>query len=162
MDAKKFKKIMNTDALQKAEERLRYWCHKYIILRDLIVMDNMTFGICIACGKTIRVEFFSDRSMMNGKKFHASHLFDSQKYAATRFDERNLNLSCDYCNRHLHGNKENYQVNLLKKIEREEFESLVQLHYQMKKWTILEIESLKNYYKEKAKALAKEKNININ
>jgi len=59
------------------------WFSQYIRLRDT---DDNGYGPCVTCGKTV---FW--------KKADAGH-FRTRAHLVTRWDERNVNLQCKYCN----------------------------------------------------------------
>jgi len=146
----------------KLEKTLERWCHKYIRFRDLILFpDNSLRGYCISCNAIWDVSLFSDRSIMNGKKWHAGHYFKSDKYQSTRYNEDNIHLQCYYCNKSLSGNESNYQINLVKKIGQERFEELKIEKNKIIKFNIIELEDLIKYYKAKAKEEAKRLNIKL-
>ncbi len=151
ISTKTYKKINSTGELERAHDRLTVWFNKFIVLRDLIRTESgRIYGVCIACKKELPVELFLDRSIMNGRKLHASHYFNSDRFASVRYYEDNLHLSCYNCNKNLHGSKEHYQPNLVKKIGEERFDLLVQTKNQIKHWNIIELDELTNVYRKKA------------
>lgn len=162
ISTKTYHKINNYREKEKAEKRLVYWLHLYIRLRDLTKYDTGEIsGRCISCGKKFQVTKFSDGSIMNGREWHAGHLWKSDKHASVRYDPRNINGQCKQCNRQLHGNEAKYQENLIKKIGQKEFDSLTLKKNQIKIYNILEILDLIEEYKQKAKQEAKKKGIKI-
>lgn len=163
MKLKDYKKIKNPDALKKAKIKLRKKFNKYIVLRDLNLNEetNEIYGNCIACGKRINVTLFSDKSIANGRTMHASHFLNTDKYPGLEFYEDNVHLSCAKCNSPygLHGNKEHYQPNLIKKIGEERYEELIKLSKSVLKLSILDIELIESIIKIKLKDEAKRLNI---
>lgn len=145
------------------ERNLVRWCHLYIRLRDLkIDLNGNIYGNCISCGKRWDVALFSDRSIYNnGAKWVAGHYYKSDKIESTRYDVRNINLQCYRCNKPLSGNESEYQINLIKKIGRKEFDKLVIKKNNPYTYNIIELENLKNEFQELAKIEAKRLNIKI-
>ena len=76
----------------KLKAKLDKLFSEYIRKRD---SDHRGICKCISCGK--EAEAF-------GGSTHAGHLF-SRRYLATRFDEKNVNSQCAYCNTFLNGNQ---------------------------------------------------------
>ena len=65
---------------------------EYIRLRD---SDHKGNCKCISCGK---------EAPAFGGSIHAGH-FMSRRHLATRWDEKNVNSQCSYCNTFLNGNQ---------------------------------------------------------
>tara|TARA_R100001163_G_scaffold33509_1_gene25953 strand:+ start:700 stop:1107 length:408 start_codon:yes stop_codon:yes gene_type:complete len=65
---------------------------EYIRLRD---SDHKGNCKCISCGK---------EALAFGGSIHAGH-FMSRRHLATRYDEKNVNSQCSYCNTFLNGNQ---------------------------------------------------------
>ncbi len=160
LTTKELKKL-KTGNLKKAENNLVKWLHLYIRLRDLKKENGRIYGRCISCFKELEVKLFSDGSIYNGRELHAGHYFKSHQYASVKYDEDNIHLQCSRCNRQLHGNESQYQINLIKKIGEENFEMLKKRSKLVKKFNILEIEELIKTYKNKAKAEAERLQIKI-
>ena len=162
MKIKQYRKLSNATALKKAHAKLKRWLHLYVRLRDIKWNQKTGYHfICIACGKFFEVTLFSDKSIYNGRHLHSSHYFDSEKMESVRYSPGNIHLSCDRCNRHLHGNKENYLVNLKLKIGEKEFERLNFLAHSIKKYNIIELDRLADEYKLKAQLRSAELQIKI-
>ena len=183
--SKQYKKINNSKEYDLAFNRLKLYFNLYIRLRDFNregqfgeTLDteqgiNRARGVsntyeritakCIACGKTLNLELFSDKSIMNGREMAASHFFNTDVYASVEFYEDNVHLSCARCNSPygLHGNKEHYQTNLVKKIGDARFEQLIFEKNKIKKYNILELDVLAKEYRDKAKQRAKELGVKI-
>lgn len=158
---KKLKKITNSDSLKKLEIRVVKYFNKYIVLRDLWELDDQIACFCISCSKPMIIEFYSDKSIMNGRKFHAGHYFKSDRHASVRFDERNVNCQCYNCNRMLSGNEANYLSNLIAKIGQDQYNLLVMAKNQTHKFDFFELERMRDYYKEKSKIESKRLGIKI-
>jgi hypothetical protein len=154
-------KINNSRELELAHKRLWGWFAKYIRLRDLELIDTGTVAIiqgeCISCGKVWRPNFFSDKSIMDGKNWVAGHYWKSDRYASVRYDERNVNLQCQHpCNEELSGNESNYAIGLKLKIGEDGFEDLDIERNKIKHWDVIELDQLTEIYKAKVKERAKE------
>ena len=153
MKIKKYKKLTNVGALSKEKSKLTRWFNLYVRLRDMeVTEDGKVYYLCCACGRRVDVTLFSTREIYNGKDHHASHYFNSDKYPAVEYNEDNVNLSCKQCNRRLHGNKDAYEINLMKKIGEDRFANLCVAKQRIWKPGILEIIDLEEEYKRKAKA----------
>jgi len=76
----------------KLKAKLDKLFSEYIRKRD---SDHRGICKCISCGK---------EAPAFGGSTHAGHLF-SRRYLATRFDEKNVNSQCAYCNTFLNGNQ---------------------------------------------------------
>lgn len=92
---------------------------------------------CISCG-TIKSIIW-----------HASHFKKAELYSGVIFNELNVWRSCSKCNVFLNGNELKYRENLVKKLGVEQVEALEQLanETRTKKWTIEELNQIKNKYK---------------
>ena len=162
MKVKQYKKLNNATALKKAHKKCKLWCHKYVRVRDIKwSKGNGYYFVCIACGKFFPIALYQDRSIYNGRHLHASHYFDSEQMESVRYYLDNVHLGCDRCNRHLHGNKENYFGNLLNKIGLIRFRDLEQLARSIKKHNIIELEQMTDEFKLKAQLRANELQIKI-
>ena len=83
---------MADNTISKLKKKLDKLFSEYIRKRDSDYKGNCK---CISCGK--------DAPAFGGS-IHAGHLF-SRRYLATRFDEKNVNSQCAYCNTFLNGNQ---------------------------------------------------------
>ena len=92
---------------------------------------------CISCGTT------------KASSWHASHFKKAETFSGVIFNEFNVWRSCSKCNIFLNGNELSYRENLVKKIGVEAVEALEQLanETRTKKWTIEELQEIKNKYK---------------
>lgn len=122
------------------------WFSRYIRLRD--TMPN-GFCRCISCGKIKHIE-----------DIDCGHYF-SRRHLATRFDERNANGECKYCNRFDSEHLEGYRGNLINKIGENEFMKLKILSKSSKHFLRPELIEMINHYKNETKRLSTEKGIKI-
>tara|TARA_R110002167_G_scaffold366154_1_gene593274 strand:- start:2575 stop:2973 length:399 start_codon:yes stop_codon:yes gene_type:complete len=83
---------MAKSTTSKLKAKLDKLFSEYIRKRD---SDHRGICKCISCGK--EAEAF-------GGSTHAGHLF-SRRYLSTRWDEKNVNSQCAYCNTFLNGNQ---------------------------------------------------------
>lgn len=95
---------------------------------------------CISCGQ------YHDRF------WDAGHYRSVGAQPALRFNETNCHKQCVHCNQHRAGNVVEYRLRLLKKIGREAVE-LLEIEHAPARWTIEELQNLKQIYKAKLKAL---------
>ena len=91
---------------------------------------------CISCGTT-------------EAKWDGGHYLKAEIYSGVIFDERNVNKQCSYCNQYLDGNTAAYRQGLIKKIGLDQVILLEELanETRTKKWTIEELQQIKNKYK---------------
>jgi hypothetical protein len=91
---------------------------------------------CISCGT-------------NEAKWDGGHYLKAEIYSGVIFDERNTNKQCSYCNQYLDGNTAAYRQGLIKKIGLDDVIALEDLanETRTKKWTIEELQEIKNKYK---------------
>ena len=97
---------------------------------------------CISCGR------------FHTGQYHAGHFRTVKAAPQLRFNLHNLNKQCSACNNHLSGNITEYRINLVKKIGREEVESL-ERNNEAAGWTIDKAKEIKALYKLKLKELQK-------
>lgn len=97
---------------------------------------------CISCGRT------------NVEEFHAGH-YVASTYQYHRFNEKNVNKQCSYCNTHLRGALIDYRKGLIAKIGLEEVEYLENSKRMMLDITIPDIQEKIKYYKKKIAELKK-------
>jgi hypothetical protein len=165
MKIKDYKKLNNVTALKKAHAKVTKWFNLYIRLKSLSWFKNTShYGIvgeCKTCGAVWEVELFSDKSIMNGKKWHCGHYWKSDSYASVRYDERNVALQCYNCNRNLSGNESNFETYLRKKLGDDGFEQLKIDRNKVKHWDIAELDKLADIYKLKAQLEANRLQIKI-
>lgn len=188
MKVQEYKKINNDKELAKSKKKLKVVFNLYRRLvgferkgtskaemtinlpKGQVIQTNApegTYGeitgTCIACGKKLVMELFSDKSILNGRSFHASHYFDADKCPNIEFYEDNVWLSCSRCNSPygLHGNKPDYKDNLLKKIGQKRYDKLVLAKNTITKSNILDIDRLIFEYKDKSKAEARRLGVKV-
>jgi hypothetical protein len=76
----------------KLKAKLDKLFSEYVRKRD---SDHRGLCKCISCGK---------EAPAFGGSMHAGHLF-SRRYLSIRFDPKNVNSQCSYCNTFLNGNQ---------------------------------------------------------
>ena len=89
---------------------------------------------CISCGK-------------QGNQ--AGHYFPVKGFSGLRFDEKNVNLQCAYCNCYQHGNQAMYRIGLVNRIGEAKVKELEQkaLDDRVKKWSREELNEIILKYK---------------
>ena len=132
-------KRVNSEIKSEAKEKLKTQAQlrnpiklhfqKWVRMRDIKEP-------CISCGT-------------NEAKWDGGHYLKAEIYSGVIFDERNVNKQCSYCNQYLDGNTAAYRQGLIKKIGLEAVEALEDLanETRTKKWTIEELQTIKNKYK---------------
>lgn len=131
---------------RKAALRPRTWYvsqaqkifNEYIRLRD-------AEKPCISCGR------------LTGAKMNAGHYRNVADHPQLRFNEYNVHLQCEHCNRYKRGNIENYRKALLLKIGPKAVEWL-ESNQPLMELSVRDLESLIAVYKLKVRVLkAKQK-----
>ena len=122
------------------------WFSLFIRLRD---SDSNGYARCCTCGK---VAHFKDMD--------AGH-FVNRQFKALRFNEKNVNGQCRKCNRFCEGNIPEYSLFMIKKYGKGTTETLIATKNIYTKMGSFEIEQIAKHYRKKAKALAKEKGIEL-
>ena len=146
-----YKKLNDDTAKKKAYNNLRRWFHILVRLRDLfITTDGKIRGKCIYCGRIWDVEFYSDKSILNTGNWSACHFFRADLFSSVEFDEVNVHLGCNTCNRYA-GDLSLYKDNLIKKIGIKEFEALERRKNNPHSLNILEMIKLKEKYMDMVK-----------
>lgn len=112
--------------------------HRYIRLRDT---NEDGFGTCCTCNKQIHFH--------EGDSGH----FIPRQHKKTRWDERNVNLQCKYCNMFEGGAQYQYSKFLGEELS----EELLMLSRQIYKLSDAEYEDIYYHYKEKVAELEKTK-----
>lgn len=118
----------------------------YIRLRD--AMPSGYFK-CPTCGRILPFE-----------KGDCSHYW-SRVHMATRFDEQNCCMECNYDNRMNSSHLHNLGKYLEKKLGKQGFDLLEWKHNQPKKWSDFELQAMIDYYTKEAKKLSTLKGIKI-
>ena len=121
------KQKLKTQAQLRNPIKLHF--QKWVRLRDIKEP-------CISCGTT-------------EAKWDGGHYLKAEIYSGVIFDERNVNKQCSYCNQYLDGNTAAYRQGLIKKIGLDQVIALEDLanETRTKKWTIEELQTIKNKYK---------------
>jgi len=141
-----YKKGKVTSKRQSLINKLDKVFSLYIRLRD---SNANGYFFCISCGR-----------MKAWSHADCGHYF-SRARMNTRYDEKNCNAECSYCNRMSADHLDGYQANLMKKIGEKEFDLLRVRSNMVRKWYEWELEELIKYYKDKCKELAKTKNFPV-
>ena len=110
------------------------WVNKFVRLRD---KDKG----CISCGTPLV------------GKYDAGHFFSAGGHGSVRFDLRNINSQCTFCNQWQHGNLFNYHKELLKRIGSEEFNKLELQSKGVHKHDKEELKQLIKEFKQKCKEI---------
>lgn len=118
------------------------WFSIYVRLRD----SNNELVKCCTCGKLI-----------HWKESDAGH-FVNRKHMSLRYSEINVNAQCRSCNRFDEGNIPSYSLFLIKKYGSEIIDKLLIAKNQTVK---IDFKQIAEFYKSKAKELAKLKGIII-
>jgi 5-methylcytosine-specific restriction endonuclease McrA len=130
-----------TEALKKKIDKK---FNEYIRLRD--TRDDDTF-ICISCGERKK------KSQMD-----AGHYY-SRRFMSTRWNEKNVNGQCKYCNNHLSGHGAGYAVGLIRKYGASVLEELEILHSHTSHLSQWEGEMILKEYTEKIKELKRQRKL---
>lgn len=116
---------------RKSRNKLAILKDKLWIVFSIFIRNRDNF-MCVSCGK-------------QGNE--AGHYIPKSLSENLRFDERNVNTQCTYCNRWLHGNLTKYAIALRRKYGENILEELDRDRKIHKSWTIKELESLIEKYK---------------
>lgn len=109
---------------------------QYVRLRD---SNAEGYGDCITCSKEL-----------HWKQAHAGH-FVSRRVNSLRYDELNVNMQCNYCNTYNQGEQYAYSRALDMKYGKGTAEGLWKRRFETHKFTVGELETLIEEYKEKVK-----------
>ena len=129
--ARKEKLKSRSDHLREAQAIF----NKYIRIRDKGLA-------CISCGRN------------TGSKVNAGHYLAVGSHPELRFNEENVHLQCEHCNTYLSGNQLAYRLALIDRIGIDRVEWLEGKHEPVK-YTVDEIQHIKQTYKNKLKDLEK-------
>ena len=129
--------------MNKYHARLDRIFKKFIRLRD---RHDETTGKCISCGRFVPI----------GVRWQAGHYHPTSccPQPSMRFNEKNVNGQCSYCNKELHGNQDGYRDGLIRK-----YGPIVMTQLQMTKamkqnpWHDFEYKTLYEHYKQKVKEI---------
>lgn len=97
---------------------------------------------CISCDK-----------VLIGNDVNASHFYSVGAYPNLRFNENNCHSSCIECNKHKHGNINEYVLRLPNRIGLDNYNKLVEDRLKPLKLSLGEIEVMKIKYRELTKML---------
>lgn len=128
---KKTKRKTGRTEQQKLVKKLDTVFSLFIRLRD--AMPNGFFR-CISCGQ---IKPFAQADCGH---FHRRELM------STRFDERNCNAECRFCNRMKADHLIDYQKHLIEKIGKDEYDKLYILAHSTKHWMVSELKDMIKYY----------------
>ncbi|MDR2291874.1 MAG: recombination protein NinG [Prevotellaceae bacterium] len=134
------KKQVKTIAYYKA--KLDKVFSEYIRLRDA---DDNGHVRCISCNKFV-----------TWKQADCGHYVNRQ-HMALRYDEKNCNAQCRYCNRFCEGNMIGYNEGLIKKYGSDVIEYLKIKKHNECRFTAVEYQLLINMYSNKVKELKQQK-----
>jgi hypothetical protein len=126
-------------AKQKIKTKSEHLKECQIIFNKFIRMRDVNKP-CVSCGRPI-----------SGKP-NAGHFRSVGSSPHLRFNEHNCVVQCIKCNQHLSGNLINYRRGLIERIGIEKVEQL-EADQAQKHYTIEDIKSIKELYKEKIKQL---------
>lgn len=127
-------------AISKLKKKLDKIFSEYIRKRDSDYKGNCK---CISCGK---------EHPAFGGQIHAGHLF-SRRYLSIRYDEKNVNAQCSYCNTFLNGNQIKAARGVDNKWGKGTTDELESRMHVVVKLTRLDYEEAIEYYKQKIKEL---------
>ncbi len=125
---------------------IRTKCNESIRLRDTKRSNGEYYSQCISCDKYI---LLNSEAKSETKEYHAGHYWREDQYNSVRFDEDNIHGQCLRCNRFLHGNLAEYEINLQRKIGKERFEQLKLRRNIPKKFSPSELEELERHFEER-------------
>lgn len=108
---------------------------QFIKFRDSI--DN--HFKCISCEQTKPLD-----------QFNCGHYY-SRRYLSLRWNEKNNNGQCVYCNLHLKGNIQGYRTGLISKYGTKVIQELEIIKYQSRKYARFDLEILIKHYKAQIK-----------
>lgn len=100
---------------------------------------------CISCGAKWRADF------------QAGHLFSGGGHSSVRFDELNINAQCVECNSGSNFDQGAYITELIRRTSAEEFEEMKARAYEVKSYSIEELNRIVLTYKKKLIDLENEK-----
>ncbi|ELM3659695.1 recombination protein NinG [Edwardsiella piscicida] len=150
--AERRRKRKELDSRKKHQERKRaiqplsYFIKKAQQSFNEYIRERDKDQPCISCGR------------YHAGQWHAGHYRTTGANPELRFDEFNCHKQCAPCNNHLSGNIENYTPNLIAKIGRARFDSLMS-HHEPRKWTREELEEIAAKYRRKTKELREKESL---
>lgn len=129
------------EGLKKLKALREYIKELQVIFNAFIRLRDAEDG-CISC----------DRPASWNGQWHASHFFATSIRPNLRFNENNVHKACSICNNYMHGNLTPYREKLILKIGIEEF-NILESSIEPAKFTIPQIEEMKEYYAKRIKEL---------
>ena len=118
---------------------------QYVRMRDCLkTTGTLTHCKCITCTKLLEL-----------KEAQAGHFVD-RRHSATLFDETNVHAQCGRCNVYLDGEILKYRREIIRLYGEGYDVQLEEKAIETKKFTIAELEEMKETYKEKIKELLKQ------
>lgn len=142
--AKKTNNAFKADLRQKLKTLTQYEAEAKKVFQKWVRMRDTGLP-CISCGT------------QKAREWHGSHYFDANRFSGLIFNERNVHKSCDYCNKHLHGNLIEYRKGLISRYG-EDFVVSLEAEADMNrnyKYTREELTDIKQKYLDKIKELLK-------
>ena len=133
--AKAVKEFNATDK-KWLKKQARYWCHKYIRLRDQHLP-------CVSCNL-----YYTELNTIQ-----AGHLKNDGNHAMIRYHEDNINGQCVRCNMHKSGEEKLYEAGLRNRIGNERVDYILSIAFEVKDYSIEELKNIIETYKTKIKAL---------
>lgn len=128
--------------LTKAKNKAWAAFSLYVRTRDCILTTGTTeWGACVTCGKVKHI-----------KELQAGHYVDGRSNSVL-FVEEIVNAQCYSCNCMKNGNKDSYNLFMLKKYSKKKIESFIGLKYEQKKYTVNDYKNIEKKYIKKTEAL---------
>ena len=141
MSGKLCENVTGKETLAKLKAKLDKVFSRFIRMRDCCGSDR---GPCITCGKTV-IWKYGD----------AGH-FQTRGRLNTRFDERNVNLQCKYCNGPMSGQQYLHGISIDHKYGVGTADELLQLSRQSRKISRLEYVELIDHYNRRVQDLSRQ------
>lgn len=134
-------KLPKEPSLPSLKKTLTKVFNKFIRERDTLVdPSGQEYFICISCDKPKPTS-----------EMHAGHFIPAGSSEAIRWDERNVNGQCRYCNTYLHGNPLGYEKGMLKKWGQAVIDALRQKKNNVSKWHKFEVTIMIEQYRKRLK-----------
>ncbi len=133
---RKAQKEFNQNDKKWLKKQARYWCHKYIRLRDKDLP-------CVSCGC-----YYNELN-----KLQAGHFKNDGNHAMVRYHEDNIAGQCVRCNMHKGGEEKRYEVELRKRIGDDRVDHVLSIAFEVKDYSIEELKGIIDTYKQKVKEI---------
>ena len=141
----KLKRRNKGETLSSLKRKVWVLFSLYIRMRDCLkTTGTLTHCKCITCTKLLEL-----------KEAQAGHFVD-RRHSATLFDETNVHAQCGRCNVYLDGEILKYRREIIRLYGEGYDVQLEEKAIETKKFTIAELEEMKEAYKEKIKELLKQ------